>query len=174
MRTIFIIQMHTGTLPAKVIRRVTHYPYSHVGLSLSRDCSTVYSFGRKRLHNFLMGGFVKQTSGDLFFQKFPHTSCRVLEVWVTNRQYHDLELLLHDFDSRDELLRYDFCGLLLRQVLRRPVTFRNRYVCSHFVAELLQRAGIHSFGRESCMVRPGDFSSICGANEVYCGRYPLC
>jgi len=53
-KSIYIILMNTGTLLSKTIRFITKYKYSHVVLSLDDSFSKLYSFGRKKVHNFLM------------------------------------------------------------------------------------------------------------------------
>lgn len=44
MKKIYILLMHTNTIPAKIIKFVTRYEYSHVGISLEKNCNTIYSF----------------------------------------------------------------------------------------------------------------------------------
>ena len=41
---IYIIQMHTYTIPSRLIKRITNYEYSHIAISLDRNCNTIYSF----------------------------------------------------------------------------------------------------------------------------------
>ena len=52
--SICIIQMHTNTIPSKLVRFFTRYKYSHVAISLSRNCDILYSFEEKKLIQFLM------------------------------------------------------------------------------------------------------------------------
>ena len=40
--------MHTYTIPSRLIKRITNYEYSHIAISLDRNCNTIYSFGRKK------------------------------------------------------------------------------------------------------------------------------
>ena len=50
---IYIIQMHTYTIPSRLIKRITNYEYSHIAISLDRNCNTIYSFGRKKYTSFI-------------------------------------------------------------------------------------------------------------------------
>lgn len=173
MKHIYLILMHSGTLPATLVRAVTGYPYSHAGLSLSPDCDPFYSFGRRSLYCFLNGGFVCQRGADPFFRRFSNTHCRILALPVTGDQHARLLALLDAFSGEPERYRYDFMGAVLRALLHRPISFRNRYVCSQFVAELLERADIHHFGKPACMAVPADLAAIPGARERYVGPYPV-
>lgn len=170
MTYLYIIQMHSGSMPSCVVRRVTGYRYSHVALSLEKDCGTVYSFGRKSLYNFLNGGFTAERRDGRFFARFPNTDCRVLALEVTDGQYRRVQARLTEMQANGDAYRYDFLGAFLR-LFRLPVRFRKRYVCSQFVAEVLEDAGICSFEKPACLIRPQDFDGLENAVEIYRGRY---
>lgn len=40
-KKIYIIQMHTHTMPARIIKLATRYEYSHIAISLTADCSNI-------------------------------------------------------------------------------------------------------------------------------------
>lgn len=167
---IYIIQMHTNTLPARIIKMFTRYEYSHIAISLDKSCDRIYSFGRKKLNNFLNGGFVVQERQGEFFKKFKNTKCRIYELEVSHEQYNSVESKLYEMEQRSREYKYDFWGIGMR-LLKIPVTFKNKYVCSYFVAELLETSGICTFGKQVCLTVPKDFEQIKGANKIYEGRY---
>ena len=57
MKNIYLLLMHTHTIPSKIVKIFTRYEYSHVGISLDENCDTIYSFGRRKLNSILDGGF---------------------------------------------------------------------------------------------------------------------
>ncbi len=171
MKKIYIIQMHTGTFPSKIVKVLSCYPYSHVGISLDQNCETIYSFGRKSLYNFLNGGFVKQKSTDIFYQKYNKTLCRIYELQVTSEQLHALKRILEEFEKNTEQYKYDFVGLILRNVLHLPVVIKHHYVCSHFVAEMLYQIGYCDL--IPYQMQPKDFEWLSGVKQIYYGRYPI-
>ena len=73
---IYIIQMHTHTIPARLIKLATHYQYSHIAISLTPECDTIYSFGRRNPNSILNSGFVIENKNGEFFKKFSETICR--------------------------------------------------------------------------------------------------
>ena len=83
--------MHTHTMPSRLVKIFTNYEYSHVGISLDKECNNIYSFGRKKLNSILNGGFVVEKKDGLFFRKFNKTECKIYELEVTNSQYKDLK-----------------------------------------------------------------------------------
>lgn len=169
---IYIIQMHTHTMPSRLIKFVTHYQYSHIAISLSPDCNVTYSFGRKNVNSILDSGFVVENKNGEFFTKFNNTICRIYEVDVTKKQYKRLKKIIHNVTKNSNLYKYDFIGIVLR-FFKIPVSFRNRYVCSFFIAELLEKAKIYKFDKDTAFVEPKDFEKLDGSKKVYEGSYTL-
>ncbi len=169
-KSIYIILMHTGTIPARFIRFVTRYKYSHVVLSLERDCKTTYSFGRKDLNNFLNSGFIEEEQNGAFFKKFDKTKCRIYELEVTENQYDFLKNILDDRISHKNEYKYDFVGMVLR-FFHIPVCFENKFVCSQFVAEILEEGHVINFEKPSYFVNARDFDNLSELKEVYEGLY---
>ena len=76
-KKIYILLMHTNTVPSKIVRLFTRYEYSHVAISLEKKCYKTYSFGRKNLYNILNGGLSIQKKDGAFFTKFNKTTCKI-------------------------------------------------------------------------------------------------
>ena len=66
--------------------------------------------------------------------------------------------------------KYDFLGTGLR-FLYIPITFKNRYVCSYFVADVLEKSSISDFKKKTYFVKPKDFEKLNGLKEIYTGKY---
>ena len=58
MKDIYIIQMHTGTIPSVIIKSFTRYKYSHILIATNNSFKKMYSFGRKTLFNPFNAGLV--------------------------------------------------------------------------------------------------------------------
>lgn len=172
MKKIYVIQMNTKTIPSRIISLFTMYKYSHVAISFNRNCDYIYSFGRKKLYSILNGGFTMESKTGSFFKKFNDTKCRIYELEVTDRQYNDLVRIIRYMKKNKDIYGYDYLGIILRY-LRIPITFKNKYVCSYFVADLLQEVNVCNFDKKVCFVKPRDFENINGLNLIYNGDYAL-
>lgn len=170
MKKIYILLMHTNTIPARLIQKVTNYKYSHVGIALQKDCNVIYSFGRKKLHSFLDAGFCVEYKDGEFFKTFHKTMCTIYEVPVTEEQYEKVKDIIHVMLLHSSQYQYDFIGIVLR-FFGIPLTFKNKYVCSYFVASVLQKAKIYQFQKRVCFIKPKDFENLRGFREIYTGRY---
>ena len=169
---IYIIQMHTHTIPARLIKLATHYQYSHIAISLTPECDTIYSFGRRNPNSILNSGFVIENKNGEFFKKFSETICRIYEMDVTKKQYKHLVRILSYMNKHKETYKYVYFGIVLR-FFKIPILFRNRYVCSFFVANALERANIYKFDKECAFVQPRDFENMDGVKKIYEGKYRL-
>lgn len=172
MRKIYVILMKTNTIPCRIVEMFTRYEYGHVAISLNKDCITTYSFGRRKLNSILNGGFVVNEKHGAFFTKFHKTTCSVYEVEITAKQYKDLTKILSEMEKEQHKYKYDFLGLFLRLFGFRA-TFKNKYVCSYFVADVLKKAGICEFEKDVCFVKPKDFENIPNFKKIYTGSYKL-
>lgn len=167
---IYIIQMHTNTIPSKIVKLATRYEYSHVAISFDESCNTIYSFGRRKVNSILNGGFAIQNKTGEFFKKFNKTICRIYELEVTKEQYEKLKEIIANMEKEIDKYRYDFVGVVLR-FLKIPISFKNKYVCSYFVADVFEKAGIYKFDKKTFFISPKDFEKIKGTKEIYSGKY---
>lgn len=172
MKKIYVIQMDTKTIPSRIISLFTMYKYGHVAISFNKNCDYIYSFGRKSLYSIFNGGFTMESKTGKFFTKFKDTRCRVYEIDVTLEQYNNLVKIIRYMKKNSDIYSYDYLGIILRYI-GIPITFKNKYVCSYFVAELLERASICSFDKNTFDVRPKDFENMRELNLIYTGKYVL-
>lgn len=172
MKKIYIIQMNTKTLPSRIIGLFTMYKYSHVAISFDKKCDIIYSFGRKNLYWIFNGGFVVENKDGNFFKRFKDTRCRIYEIVVSDKQYNDLVEIVNYMYINKNIYGYDYLGIVLRYI-GINITFKNKYVCSYFVAKLLKDANVCNFNKDICFVRPKDFESIDNLNLIYSGKYLL-
>ena len=170
MKKIYIIQMHSGTVPSILVRILTGYKYSHESISFNKDCDKIYSFGRKKVNNPFNGGFSIEYKNGPFFTKFNKTICRIYELEVTEEQYNDIKNIIDNMEKNRDKYKYDYLGIFLR-FFRIPISFKYKYVCSNFLAEVLEKANVYKFDKKTCFIEPKDFENIKGAKEIYVGSY---
>lgn len=170
MKKIYILLMHTNTIPAKFVQMFTNYEYSHVAISLEKECKTIYSFGRKSLYNILNGGFSVQEKDGAFFKRFNKTKCKIYELEITDEQYNKIEEIIFNMSANTEKYKYDFLGIVPR-FFNIPTKFENRFVCSYFVADVLEKTNACQFSKDTSLVVPKDFENVKNLNEIYSGNY---
>ena len=60
MRDIYILLTKSDTLFSKAIYKITRAEYTHASISLDRELTMLYSFGRKYRYSMLPAGFVHE------------------------------------------------------------------------------------------------------------------
>ena len=168
MKDIFIIQMHTGTIPSIIIKLFTRYKYSHVLIATNSSFDKMYSFGRKKLFNPFNAGFVIENIDGDFFRRFNKTMCRIYKILISEEKYDNVIKLLNYFEDNKNQYKYDIIGLFLK-TMSLPIKREKHYVCTQFVAEILETAHIYEFGKSNLLVKPKDFEKIDNSKEIYSG-----
>jgi len=166
---IYLLIMHTNTKWSRFIRFFTRFEYSHVAISFDKNCDYIYSFGRKR-PNTIIGGFTKEYKHGEFFSIYSKTKCKIYEVNVTKKQYKRLYKIIDSMCKNKNKYKYDYVGVIVRW-FKIPLRFKNRYVCSYFVASILKEAKIYDFNKKSYYVEPRDFDNMDGVSLIYKGLY---
>ncbi len=169
---IYVLLMHTNTMPSRLIKLATRSEYSHVGLSLDKSCKEIYSFGRKTIREIWNAGFTIDEKDGEFFKVFNKTKCKIYEVEVTEKQYQEVKEILEEMKKNSKIYKYDFLCLIPR-FFGIPMKRKNRYVCSYFVAEVLSKVNVYDFKKDTCLVIPKDFEHIKKFREIYQGSYIL-
>lgn len=156
MRTVYIVATYTGTALARVIRRVSDTPYSHISISLNKTLRPMYAFGRIHPRTPLFAGLVEENINEGLYAIKKDTLCRVYELRVSDLQYDLISENLNSMWLRRDLLKYDVKSLV-RLAINKPKAYENRYVCSSFVSRILEDSGVLLFDKAYHEVQPIDF-----------------
>lgn len=169
MRNLYIVLTHTGTLPSRLIRAATGAHYTHASLALDSGLARMFSFARRHVDLPLVAGFVAERPGEGVFALFPDTTCAVYRLPVSNACFAAVERIIADFYREYDNYRYNFLGLPLIR-LGIPLRRAHHFVCSQFVADVLERAQAVRFPRETALITPSDLAALPGAQLAYRGR----
>ena len=169
MREIYIVTTYTGTLLSSVIRKLSDVPYAHVSLSLERTLSPMYAMGRVYPRTPIIAGLVQENISQGLYALKPNTECRVYSLTVTDKEYAKLKLNISNSWRDRKLYKYDVKGLVRLKINRPKPIEENKYVCSNFVANILERSDIRIFEKPSYMIQPKDFLNNDRLTLVYEG-----
>ncbi len=166
MKQVNIVLTQTDTIISKALKIFSKKPYNHISISMSDDCSTMYSFGRKVIWFPLIGGFVKEDINEGIFKMYPETKCKIYRVEVTEEEYNTISIRLDKFLKEPHKFKYSFLNLFL-MYLNIPLTRKYCYVCSSFVTDLLW--GIVALDKDVSLVVPDDYNNL-KLETVYEGK----
>lgn len=163
---VYIILTDTGTLLTKIIKQFTKQPLNHASISFSSDLETTYSFGRKRVNNPFVGGFVKENlNGELFQQ----AACAIYSYKVSEFEYRQMKNFVQQIESQQQHYKYNFIGLF-GVLLNKKINRKKAFFCSEFVASTLNNGGVSIKNKPACLVKPFDLAECEASRLLYEGR----
>jgi hypothetical protein len=159
MKKIYIVTTYTGTVLSYLIRNISKTPYAHVSIALNPELKPMYSFGRLNPKTPLFAGFVEENINEGLYAIRKNTMCRVYSLDVTDLQYEKIyENIMEVSKNRNE---YDYdVKALIYLTVDRPREKEYKYVCSHFVADMLQKSGVEIINKPSYEIIPNDFYNL--------------
>lgn len=148
-RKIFVLLTQFPGFHSKALRVWTQCPYTHVSIGLDEDMNTFYSF--------VMKGFIVEDINRYNRPGRKPFPCALYSMEVSEETYQEVREYIEVFVRNRSRLRYSRLGLAL-SLARIPWKIENGYICSYFVAEILQRCTEARLHKHSTLCMPKDFS----------------
>lgn len=138
---VFIVFSKTGTWLSRVLSKAGSFKYMHSSISFVEDLSTMYSFGRLKPRNPLIGGFVQESINSGVYQFSKKNEIKVYKMIVTVEQADQLKEEITRFENQAKIYRYNFLGLVFIPFKIKYVR-KHYYFCSQFISEILMKIAI--------------------------------
>ena len=175
MKKVYIVTTFTGTLLSCLIKRISKTPYAHVSIALNENLKPMYSFGRLNPKTPIFAGFVEENINEGLYDIRENTMCRVYSLDVTDSQYEKLSRNIIKVSNNRKKYYYDVKGLVYLS-MNKSRKKDNKYVCSNFVADMLEKSDINILDKPSHKVKPNDFYNAADFTLIYEGLlsdYPM-
>lgn len=177
---IYIVLSYNVTVAGKLIHwrarlkfwnRYKGDSYSHSSLSLNEELTRMMSFARKKLNNPFISGLIKEDiHKGVFARSKEKGKIAVAKIPVTKEQYQIIKQLLKEAWRERDSYKYDFKSLIRFLLIAKGVKTEKKYVCSHWISEILQKASVYDFKEKNVWdVRPFDFYDMFREHFVYIG-----
>ncbi len=148
-RSIFVLLTQFPGREARALRWYTGCPYTHVSIGLDEDKNTFYSF--------VMKGFIVEDINRYNKPGRKPFLCELYSMEVSEETYQEVRAYIDTFVRRRSKLHYSKLGLAL-SLAGIPWKIENGYICSYFVAEILQKCTDAKLKRHTMLCMPKDFS----------------
>ena len=163
---IYIVLTRSTTALSRIVTFLTGAEFTHSAISLDKELSHMFSFGRRYTNNPFIGCFHREDISEGAYAKAPDVPGLIIELPVSASQYKKVYDTIREFLMNGH--RYDFNYLgLFKQVVGRPHYSEGRFYCSEFVYHTLSEAGIIDLSIPRGRVRPQDFMWL--GKEIYKG-----
>ena len=146
MKSITIILTKYSDPVSNLVHLISGFGYTHVSLGLDTCGNEIYSFNFK---GFCEESFAKHRRRGVKYS-------RVYQPQISNDSYERLRNRCHYFLEHKSEYHYSLLGVIF-SFLRIPHKRKNYYFCSHFVAELLSKAGVMTLKCPSSLYQPNHF-----------------
>ena len=167
-RSVYVVVTRTGTGVARAIRVLSRMPYSHVSLSADASLHELYSFCRNYTRIPLPATFNTEQIGVGTLGKFSFIPCEIYEIPLTEEQYTRFEHMIEYFQEYRKSYSYSIIGLI-RVRLQIESELQNKFVCSQFVAYVLEECGV-TLDKPPCLYSPDDLRYLPDAKLIYRGE----
>ncbi len=152
-KSIYVILTRTKTLLSRLIQLVKKDMYTHAAISLDKDLTKMYSFGRKYTYLPFMGCLGIETIESGIYKKHKNLPGVILEIKVNDWQYEKARMILNSFISDSKRYKFHYAGLI-DHILQREVKLENKFLCSDFIYYVLKSCGILNLNTPENLVRP--------------------
>lgn len=156
-KKIYIILTHTGTVLSRIIRGYTGADYSHVSISLDKELTKMYSFGRLNPYNPFIGGFVHEGIDFGTFKRFYKTEAEVYSMELTDWQYKKIKRMIKKIQKNKEAYKFNIIGLFAVGLNIR-IERKNYFYCAEFVKYLVENADLEC--ELPNVIHPIDFKDL--------------
>lgn len=169
MRSIYILLTRSKTIASRMIHMVTEAPYTHSSLSFGDDLEQLYSFGRKYTHLPLPAGLRIESLDKGFFKAYSDIPCTLYEYRIPADAYDRAKAIVDDMIGEQSRYRYSMLGLLYCR-MGWDIDRGDKYFCSEFIAEVLEKSGAMPLPKVPRLIKPIDFAHLPGAIRHYEGN----
>lgn len=167
MKSIYIILTQSGTEVSKMLKMITREKYNHSSICIDNSFREFYSFGRKKINNPLIGGFIIENAFKHVFGKYENIPCTIIKKEISDEQYQTLRNIINEFIINKDKYSYAFIGLALADT-NYSIINNSKFFCSQFVAKLLNDIQIATPKKPEHM-HPMDFVNLADTQIVFEG-----
>lgn len=160
-KKVYVLLTRFPDTGSKWIQALTGSYYTHASIGLEEDMNTFYSFVVK---GFIVEDIQRYNKPDR--APFP---CQVYELEVSESVYDSAKRIIQHYINKKDKFSYTKIGLLF-SLMRIPYKRKHKYICSQFVAEVLERAQAAKLKKHTVLYLPGDFKKLSELKLVFEGN----
>lgn len=167
MKKIYIVLTYSGSLLSRTIKLVKKYEYTHVSISLDKELTKMYSFGRLYPYNAFIAGFVQESPHYGTFKRFSKTTTKILSLDITDEQYKKLKKMIKYFNRKRKNYKFNTLGLF-SAAIHLKIEQENKFYCAEFIKYLLEECKIETELPD--LITPEHFLYLKNTYPVYSGK----
>ncbi len=173
MKQVYVLLSKTKTVTSRMVDLVAKGEFTHASLALTPETDKFYSYARRRLYNFLIGGIFAENTKTFVFARFPECRCCLFELDVSDESYDEIKKYIDWLMDNYDDATYNFLGAPLTRL---GIVWKRekKFTCSQFVGVALSKAKEIEFPKDPYLMLPRDFPNIKGIRKIYDGTINDC
>lgn len=172
MKSVYILLSRTNTYFARLIHRVTGDSYTHSAIGLDGSFNCFYSFARRYVNFPFLAGFMIEDVNTGVYAKHKNSPCILVKLDITDEVYEEISQLIASYIKNRRYYHYNFLGLFY-YIMKKPCRRERHYVCSQFVAHILDDSKAAKLPKDPSLMKPVDFLKL-PITTVYTGPLKGC
>lgn len=159
MKDVYILLMRSNSYFSRMIKVLTRAKYTHTSIGLDSDCQSLYSFARIYPSLPLPAGFIRENICEGVMAKNGKEPCALFKINVDDDVYSNIASTLESYEKRNDVkrIKYNLLGTLYC-FFGVESKKKDKYFCSHFVAEVLEVSGALTLKKPASLYQPMDFA----------------
>ncbi|WP_067842951.1 hypothetical protein [Amphibacillus sediminis] len=153
MAKLYISLIKTKSPIGRLITLIKRDEVTHAAISLDKKLYTLHGFGRRSNWIPIIAGFRKETYSAGYYGRLKTLPGIVLEMDVTEAQYNKVAQIVSSFAQNQNKYHYSITKLI-SNLFNKEIQSTSSFICSEFVAYVLEKAGIMHFTTPLNLVRP--------------------
>ena len=151
MYPVYIILTHGTRTINRVIKDVTHQPYSHASIAFDSQLKSIYSF---TWQGFTHENILSDKSLGDYDRKY-----NIYTIFVSEKQLQAMDKFLDIMCNNKAKMHYSIIGLL-HKLFDKETHIATEKFCSQFVADVLKAADETFLNKDSSLYTPYDLRTI--------------
>ena len=169
MKSIYILLSKSDTYVSKMIKIATSDFYTHSSIAFDASLQPLYSFARRFSYSPLPAGIRYECICDGYFKKHSDIPCALFELPVEDDVYESAKQYVESMMGESRKYRYNVIGLFLCK-FNIAYSRENRYFCSEFIGEVLEKSNALKFDKSPSLLHPVDFAEHPGLIRLFEGN----
>ena len=165
---IYVVFSHPSSIVSETIGFFTKGEFTHCSITLDRDLSHMFYFGRKYSYFPFIGCYLREELDKKFYSLSDSLYGRIVEIPVSDEQYENVKHRLYDFWKNKKEHKYNMVGFFF-YLLQKEYAPSGKYTCSQFVAETLDIYGICPIKTGYTLITPDKLSKLVKGNVLFEG-----
>lgn len=154
---VYVCLMHSGTVLANAIQKVTGDEFSHASISFDPSLRAMYSFAKDRNDMSLKPGLIHEDIQSAFLHKpIPYS---LYVTFVPRAEFKQMKRKLYEISKNAANYKYSIVGLV-KYALGMAAETKNQMFCSEFVSTILNARTNRTDGLRPAEVKPETFKNL--------------